>query len=457
MTITKVVITKRDYDIPVARVKYGDRYTSGIRIVVDRYSSDIDLGSLGWSIKIVSGENSDVIPIDVEVYDKTIEHTFVFPAIVASTVGNTVFELEGVNPESEKVWQSGKRYIQVDDELDADPGYEPEAMTEFQEALYSVTKKYNELNEVVNDTKEKYETGYFKGDKGDTGAQGPQGIQGPKGEQGDKGDKGDPGIPVTVEPGERIVVPSMDEFNDLSRSVIKKVYANGTLLSSIGGSVDIPAASDIGLGLVKIENPNEGLKISPGGILAIQSATAQEIDKRTSLTKPIVPSMVPYAVKSVMNTASDWTDEERTLALKNLGINPIELICDLTLTNEYSNITVSRDLNNRTFALKKLNAVVLCKPAANVTPLGPLFIDYNTNKSTYLTNAVGGNTSIAIQVNVECIGNSLTGYASHGNSDFSSQLIYDFGSDSITSIRFSGLGLGYFGIGSRFVIYGVRL
>ena len=48
----------------------------------------------------------------------------------------------------------------------------------------------NERETYFEDMVEKFESGYFKGEKGE---QGIQGIQGEKGEKGDKGDKGEPG------------------------------------------------------------------------------------------------------------------------------------------------------------------------------------------------------------------------------------------------------------------------
>lgn len=141
-----ISIDKKDRNIPVAHVIYGDRDTSVIRLVIDRFSSDIDLSGLGWSIKIVNGENSDVDTFTPEVREKTLEYDWVLPAIVASNPGLCEIELMGVNAETEQVWQSGKRLIRVDDDLDAEPGYDPESLSALQIAVYNTTNRIAEIN-----------------------------------------------------------------------------------------------------------------------------------------------------------------------------------------------------------------------------------------------------------------------------------------------------------------------
>lgn len=150
MVTSKISIDKKDRNIPVARVIYGDRDTSVIRLIIDRFSSDIDLSGLGWSIKIVNGENSDVVPFTPEVLDKTLEYDWVLPAVVSSNPGLCEIEIEGVNAESEQVWQSGKRLIRVDNDLDAEPGYDPESLSELQIAVYNATTKVSEVIEQLD-------------------------------------------------------------------------------------------------------------------------------------------------------------------------------------------------------------------------------------------------------------------------------------------------------------------
>lgn len=159
MAIKNVTLTKRDLPIPIYQLVRGDRLTSGIMLNISRYDGSVDLSELGWAIKIQnSAEDTDVQIFNPTVTDKWLIYEWNFPAIVASEVGRTVFEVEGVNADNERVWQSGKRTIEVIENIEAEAGYEPESLTIFQQTINDVGVKVKAMEEAVDGYEERVST-----------------------------------------------------------------------------------------------------------------------------------------------------------------------------------------------------------------------------------------------------------------------------------------------------------
>lgn len=81
-----------------------------------------------------------------------------------------------------------------------------ELIPQIQSLLTRTNEAENQVVYIINDLQEKYDSGFFKGEKGDTGSQGPKGengLNGTKGDtgpQGTKGDKGEQGVQGIVGP-----------------------------------------------------------------------------------------------------------------------------------------------------------------------------------------------------------------------------------------------------------------
>lgn len=149
--LKNVTLTKIDRMVPVWQVVRGDRDTAGLCINISRYDSGVDLGALGWCVKVANAAgDTDVIPVEVSVSDAWIVFDWVFPAIVAGAVGNTLIEVEGVDGDGCRVWQSGKRVIAVIGDLDAEPGYEPQEVSEFERVVGEVGAKVRVMGAQVD-------------------------------------------------------------------------------------------------------------------------------------------------------------------------------------------------------------------------------------------------------------------------------------------------------------------
>lgn len=109
---------------------------------------------------------------------------------------------------------------------------------------------------------------------------------------------------------------------------VKDVQVAGNSVIDENGVANVLAATNSTPGVIKVYNGNTmyGLGITDGGIFT-NKATNPEIDSRMSAYKPIVPSNLPYAVKSAMSapitpTDPEWVETEKEYALARLGIDP---------------------------------------------------------------------------------------------------------------------------------------
>ena len=202
---------------------------------------------------------------------------------------------------------------------------------------------------------------HAKGDKGDTGEQGPQG---PKGEQGPKGDTGDTG-PQGPKGEQGIQGPKGDSYvlTDADKQAIagmvdavKDVCDKENNSFVTDGVAKIPVATKYKLGLVKTTNTN-GIYVSPStGFMNVQKALDAGIEDRTEDYKPIVPSNLDYAVKAAMcdGKGAVWTADEQKAARERIGSEQWDLICDVELMEEATQIFVEKDINGNSFELEKI-------------------------------------------------------------------------------------------------------
>lgn len=151
-----ITVTKRDLTMPIKQLIQGDSCTSGVTININRYEGGVDLASLGWCINVMnSEEESDIIPFTPTVGDMWLTYDWIFPEIVGSEIGNTVFELEAVNADEKMVWKSGKRYIQVIEGLEASSDYMPRDISIFQKTVTEVGVKVRDMETTVTECEER--------------------------------------------------------------------------------------------------------------------------------------------------------------------------------------------------------------------------------------------------------------------------------------------------------------
>lgn len=193
---------------------------------------------------------------------------------------------------------------------------------------------YSELYKTYVEIKTAYESGAFKGEKGDRGEPGPAGRDGQDGATGPQGPKGDTGAVGPQGPAGPQGEPGASyddteirsEISQLSESIAEKVGGvtiNGASIVA-AGVANIPiAGNDKDMyGVIKVDSSYGLKKISNNGKLAVDLATAAQIDARSNLYKPIVPNNLDYAVKAALTDGKGaaYTDSEKAAARERLGI-----------------------------------------------------------------------------------------------------------------------------------------
>lgn len=142
--------------------------------------------------------------------------------------------------------------------------------------------------------------------------------------KGDKGDKGDTGV--------------------------SDVQINGySITNTENGVANIPIGSSTSFGVFKV---GSGVGVSSGGGLMSQPAIDKEIINRSSTYKHLNPHNLDLAVKSAMcdGKGNPWTVSEQIAAQNRMGIGNIELIKEISLTEDVAAIdllTTTEDIELR--------------------------------------------------------------------------------------------------------------
>lgn len=139
MASLKLRMSKVPISSAVLRLVRGDSRTQDIEMYVDRYAGGVDLIDLVWAVNYVNADGaSDTSYLGSgDLVDGDIVLTWTVPALATAAVGKTVFELEGIAGD-EAVWQSGSRAIKVSDDVDSNPVYDAESLSEVQKLINTV-------------------------------------------------------------------------------------------------------------------------------------------------------------------------------------------------------------------------------------------------------------------------------------------------------------------------------
>lgn len=116
------------------------------------------------------------------------------------------------------------------------------------------------------------------------------------------------------------------------------VQINGASITDEENRVaNIPIGSGTNFGVFKL---GSGIGISSGGGLMSQPASGSEIMNRSSTYRMLSPRTLDLAVKSAMcdGKGEAWTVSEQIAAQKRMGVGNIELIKEITLTEDVAAI-----------------------------------------------------------------------------------------------------------------------
>lgn len=175
--------------------------------------------------------------------------------------------------------------------------------------------------------------------------------------------------PFDVMDGDNYVLTAQDKA-DIAAEVdvpVQDVQVNGTSILS-GGVANVPVAG-AEFGVVKTDSSN-GIYTTDFGKLRISAATNVGIKNGSDSSKPIVPTFQHAAtfyglakaagsdMASSSNPVGTYTDAAKIAIQKMLGISQQgELIADVTVAEDVTEILVTTDLSEQPFQLRKLIAI----------------------------------------------------------------------------------------------------
>lgn len=108
---------------PTLTLVKGDKKSHVINFIVPRYQGGVDLSQLGWDVAIRNEqEQTEMQPLQVvQITEQDITAKWLIRGIVTKIPGKTYFELQGRGQDEygDILWQSGMRFIQVTDDIEA--------------------------------------------------------------------------------------------------------------------------------------------------------------------------------------------------------------------------------------------------------------------------------------------------------------------------------------------------
>ena len=137
--------SKKEPKKSVGTLIRGDNESEVIRIEIARNIEGVDLSDFVWSVKYTNSVGqTDICVLDVEeVNSHDIILLWTPGGAATSEPGTTSFEIEGIN--GERVWQSATQYIEILGDLDGEPNYDPEEMSEVQKLIRFAKDEINAL------------------------------------------------------------------------------------------------------------------------------------------------------------------------------------------------------------------------------------------------------------------------------------------------------------------------
>lgn len=184
---------------------------------------------------------------------------------------------------------------------------------------------------------------------------------------------------------------------------VEDVQVNGTSIVS-QGVANVPLAGTSQLGVVKFGGATYGVEITSGGRVQTARATSSIIKEGTQEYRPIVPyyqhesafyGLAKAAGDSTQSASSNavgaYTEEAKKAIRKMLGIpnTKVELINEITLTADATEVVIDTDSNGQPFKLSKMIVFITAGPST--TGAKDSFYQtvgyHNLNNGTNLTNA----------------------------------------------------------------------
>ena len=229
------------------------------------------------------------------------------------------------------------------------------------------------------------------------------------------GDPGAPGISPTITVtditgGHRVTITdatgphSFDVMDgDAADAPVQDVQVNGVSVLQ-DGVANVPIAGNAVLGAVKIGSASNGIEIDSSGYIKPASVNASDTKAGTNNRKPITAAFQHQStfygltkaagvdMASSSNPVGTYTDEAKVAIREMLGLPRYvdwELINDITVAEDTSQIDVATDSNGQPFELRKLMAIFSAGPSTTGTRDG----FYQLIK---YTNSDGGEASTSL-------------------------------------------------------------
>lgn len=148
MAVKEIFATKQGCaSYPVAELVRGDSNTTLIRLIVRNDQAGVDLDGLKWTVNAVNPLGVlESVHVEMVAANGLICGEWLVGSMAAIAVGRTVFQVEGVNTEGARVWQSGRYHIDVGERVDGEAGEDvPERLMSLQELIEYVNSKLPEV------------------------------------------------------------------------------------------------------------------------------------------------------------------------------------------------------------------------------------------------------------------------------------------------------------------------
>lgn len=132
------------------------------------------------------------------------------------------------------------------------------------------------------------------------------------------------------------------------------VQVNGTSIVN-DGVANIPIMTHEKMGVAKYWNAY-GIQANDEGYLQMLKAANDNIDKRDSNYRAIVPTNFDYALKQGMcdGKGVEWTSEEKTMAKKRVGVGEYRTLFETTLTEPVGSVVFNTDMDGNRFEVEEV-------------------------------------------------------------------------------------------------------
>lgn len=120
--------------------------------------------------------------------------------------------------------------------------------------------------------------------------------------------------------------------------------------------VQVNGASIVTDGVANLKaSTHNGIGFNTAGFY-VANCTSAQINNRSTSNQPLTPMSLDYAVKTAMcdGKGAAWTADEQKAARERIGSEQWDLICDVELMEQATEIFVEKDINGNSFELEKV-------------------------------------------------------------------------------------------------------